>query len=112
MDLTEEDWSLFIAGAKQRKYKKGDYVLTEGMPTQALYQILSGELRVELKLKDQPTAVVVGHRGAGEMFGETSLLKAGKATASIVTDSEEAILVCIEGTYLDDLFSSNPKLPG
>ena len=49
--------------------------------------------------QDQPTAVVVGHRGAGEMFGETSLLKAGVATASIVTDSDEAILVCIDGMY-------------
>jgi hypothetical protein len=32
-------------------------------------------LQVELQLKDQAQAVVVGHRGAGEMFGETSLLK-------------------------------------
>ena len=54
MELTEEDWKVFLAGAKQRKYKKGDYVLTEGMPTAALYQILQGTLRVELQLKDQP----------------------------------------------------------
>ena len=56
MELTEEDWKVFLAGAKQRKYKKGDYVLTEGMPTAALYQILQGTLRVELQLKDQPQA--------------------------------------------------------
>lgn len=75
MDLTENDWALFLDGAKQRRYKKGDYILKEGHPTQALYQILQGNLRVELQLKDQPTAVIVGHRGPGEMFGETSLLK-------------------------------------
>jgi len=112
MDLTEDDWTKFLGGAKQRKYKKGDFVLQEGMPTAALFQILQGELRVELKLKDASSAVVVGHRGAGEMFGETSLLKAGVATASIVTDSEEAIVVCIEGSYLDQLFQSEPALPG
>ena len=156
MDLTEDDWTKFLAGAKQRKYKKGDFVLQEGMPstlyirailytvheegrfcaaggdadgsallyytilyfiqegmpTAALFQILQGELRVELKLKDASSAVVVGHRGAGEMFGETSLLKAGVATASIVTDSDEAIVVCIEGSYLDTLFQSEPALPG
>ena len=84
MELTEADWNLFLSGAKQRKYKRGDYVLQEGHPTSALYQILQGSLRVELQLKDQAQAVVVGHRGAGEMFGETSLLKAGVATASIV----------------------------
>ena len=112
MDLTEADWSLFLSGAKQMRFKKGDSVLREGMPTRALYQILQGSLRVELQLKDQPTAVVVGHRGPGDMFGETSLLKSGNATASIVTDSEEAILVCIDGMYLESLFSSHPKLPG
>jgi len=112
MELTEEDWNLFLSGAKQRKYKKGDYVLQEGHPTSALYQILQGSLRVELQLKDQAQAVVVGHRGAGEMFGETSLLKASNATASIVTDSDEAIVVCIEGAYLDGLFKTHPALPG
>jgi len=112
MDLTEADWSLFLSGAKQMRFRKGDYVLRENTPTRALYQILQGSLRVELQLKDQPTAVVVGHRGPGEMFGETSLLKSGNATASIVTDSEDAILVCIDGMYLETLFSSHPKLPG
>jgi len=112
MDLTEEDWTLFLAGAKQRRYKKGDYVLQEGHPTAALYQILQGTLRVELQLKDQPQAVVVGHRGAGDMFGETSLLKASNATASIVTDSNEAIVVCIEGSVLEGLFKTHPALPG
>lgn len=112
MNLTEADWTLFLSGAKHLKYRKGDYVLREGSPTKALYQILRGTVRVELQLKDQPTAVVVGHRGPGEMFGETSLLKAGVATASIVTDSDEAVLVCIDGLYLENLFSSHPKLPG
>ena len=112
MDLTEMDWALFLSGAKQMRFKKGESVLREGMPTRALYQILQGSLRVELQLKDQPTAVVVGHRGPGEMFGETSLLKSGCATASIVTDSEEAILVCVDGAYLESLFTSHPKLPG
>ena len=112
MDLTEQDWSLFLSGAKQMRFKKGDYVLREGHPTRALYQILQGTLRVELQLKDQPTAVIVGHRGAGDMFGETSLLKSGNATASIVADSDEATLVCIDGAYLETLFTSHPKLPG
>ena len=111
MKLTDEDWKLFLSGAKQRRYRKGDFVLTEGRTTHALYQILKGTVRVELQLKERSAAIVVGHRGAGEMFGETSLLKAGKATASIVVDSDEAMLTCIEGQYLEHLFTSNPQLP-
>ena len=54
---------------------------------------------------------MVGYRSAGEMFGETSLLQAGVATASIAADTE-ATVVCIEGTFLEQLFQSNPQLPG
>ena len=111
MDLKEEDWRHFMAGAKQRTYRKGEYVLKEGMPTAALFQIVRGTLRIELQLKDQPNAVVVGYRKPGEMFGETSLLKEGVATASIAAH-ENAEVVCIEGAFLEQLFSSHPGLPG
>ncbi len=46
------------------------------------------------------------------MFGETSLLKSGVATASIVCDGSEATLLCIEGSFLESLFTSQPQLPG
>ena len=91
MDLHEEDWMAFLAGAKQRTYAPGEYVLQEGKPTAALYQIVRGTLRVELQLPDQPQAVVVGYRKPGEMFGETSLLQSGVATASIAADSEATL---------------------
>ena len=68
-------------------------------------------MRVELQIKDKAQAVVVGHRHAGDMFGETSLLKSGVATASIAAD-EDALIVCLEGAYLEELFQSSPGLPG
>ena len=111
MDLQEADWKAFLAGAKQRTYGRGEYVLQEGKPTAALYQVVRGTLRVELQLLDQPQAVVVGYRKAGEMFGETSLLQAGLATASVAAHTE-ATVMCIEGTFLEQLFQSNPQLPG
>jgi len=109
-DLQEEDWKHFMTGAKQLKFRKGQYVLQEGQATAALYQIIQGKLRVELQLKDRAQAVVVGYRTAGEMFGETSLLKSGVATASIAAD-EDATLICLEGTFLEQLFMHKPELP-
>ena len=110
-DLKEEDWKAFLQCARQRTYKKGEYVLKEGQPTAALFQIVRGTVRVELQIKDKAKAVVVGYRQAGDMFGETSLLKSGVATASIAADSE-AVIVCLEGSYLEELFQSSPGLPG
>ena len=47
MDLKEEDWRHFMAGAKQRTYRKGEYVLKEDADGGA-FQIVRGTLRVEL----------------------------------------------------------------
>jgi len=110
-DLSMDDWRKFLQGARQRTYKKGEYVLKEGQPTAALFQIVSGTLRVELQIKDKAQAVIVGYRQAGDMFGETSLLKSGVATASIAAESE-AVVMCLEGSYLEELFQESPGLPG
>ena len=40
--LTDDDMRKFLAGAKQRTYKKGEYVLTEGDETSALYHTQFG----------------------------------------------------------------------
>ena len=110
-DLNEDDWKAFLQCARQRTYKKGEYILKEGQPTAALFQIVRGSVRVELQIRDKAQAVIVGYRQAGDMFGETSLLKSGVATASICADSE-AVIVCLEGAYLEELFQSSPGLPG
>lgn len=57
-------------------------------------------------------AVVVARRRAGEMFGERTLLLGGEASASIVVDSEKAVLIRLTDAYLNKLFKSNPGLPG
>ena len=82
----------------------------EGQPTATLFQIVRGTLRVELQLAGQAQAVVVGYRNAGEMLGETSLLKEGRATASIVAE-ETTTVVCIEGKSLETLITTHPGLP-
>ena len=38
----------------------------------------------------------LGHRKPGDMFGETSLLKSGIATASVAAE-ETTVVICLEG---------------
>mmetsp|Transcript_18327 Transcript_18327/g.53484 ORF Transcript_18327/g.53484 Transcript_18327/m.53484 type:complete len:868 (+) Transcript_18327:207-2810(+) len=111
MTLTEKDWDLFVGGAKLERFNKDDTVISEGSPTSALYQVMEGRVRVELQIPNQSQSVVVAHRGAGEMFGEISLLKMGVATASIIADSEHTVLYILEGAFLDSLFRTEPGLP-
>ena len=67
-DLNEDDWKAFLQCARQRTYKKGEYILKEGQPTAALFQIVRGSVRVELQIRDKAQAVIVGYRQAGDMF--------------------------------------------
>ena len=110
LQLQEEDWASFMGAAKQRRFRKGEYVIKEGQQTATLYQVVSGALRVELHLESGSQAVVVGMRRAGEMLGETSLLKEGIATASVAAD-EDSTVIALSGKDLQTLFKQNPKLP-
>jgi len=110
LDLQESDWRHFLSVAVTQHYKKGEYVVHEGQPSATLYQIVKGALRVELLLADQAQAVVVGHRTAGEMLGETSLLKEGRATAAVAADADTTV-IAIDGRSLEQLFSTNARLP-
>jgi len=62
LDMHEDDWGLFLSAAATRTYAKGQYVVQEGEPSAALYQIVSGALRVELKLNEQAPAARTPHR--------------------------------------------------
>ncbi|KAL1520053.1 hypothetical protein AB1Y20_023528 [Prymnesium parvum] len=112
LSLDGEEWKLLLQGADQLKYRREEVVIREGDSSRALYQIVKGSLRVELKVKGRPQAVVVARRQAGEVFGERTLLLGGTAAASIVIDSDTAVLIRLREDYLNKLFKSRPELPG
>ena len=111
-NLSQEQWSLFLCGSDKLRFKRGETVIKEGDGQRALYQVVEGSLRVELSVKGRPQAVVVGHRKAGEMFGERSLLLGGNAAASVVVDSDECVMVRLTSGFLRELFASHPELLG
>ena len=65
-DLQEEDWKHFMTGAKQIKYRKGQYVLQEGQSTAALYQIIQvpNPPLLYFTLHPHPTPVLLSLRTA------------------------------------------------
>jgi serine/threonine protein kinase/CRP-like cAMP-binding protein len=110
--LTQEQWRLFLRGADSLRLKRGHLVIKEGDDQRALYQVVDGSCRVELQLKGRAQSVCVGHRTAGEVFGERSLLLGGTAAASVVVDSDEAVLLRLRADYLQTLFEGNDELMG
>ena len=113
MALQEDDWKAFMRSAVAKRYPAEQKVLVEGQPSRALYMVVKGRLRVQLALEEGSQAVVVNRLEAGQMFGETSLLKdpsEALANATVVADEEEAQLMMMPGAALDELFGANPTL--
>jgi len=70
-------------------FKTGEAVFNFGDPGHALYIVRSGEVEIYVK-NDQGEKIVLETAGAGDVFGEVSLLDDGTRTAWVValTDAE------------------------
>lgn len=79
---------------KSLNFKAGNTVLAEGEDGDTAFLIVSGS--VEVIVGEGDNAKAVGTLGAGEVFGEMSLIEPGprSATVKAVTDTE-----CIATTY-------------
>ena len=77
-----------------------------------MVQVISGSVRIELKVKGRPQAVVVGHLQSGRLFGERSLLLGGSAAASVVVESADAVLLRLRADFLHEVFVAHPELMG
>ncbi|MFQ5929877.1 MAG: diguanylate cyclase [Acidobacteriota bacterium] len=75
-----------------REVKQGDVVIHAGQPNRFLYLLLSGRLRVHLKLALDPIAVLE----PGEVVGEISLIDGQLTTAYVVAHADCRLLVIDE----------------
>ena len=110
--LTSEQWGFFLKGAEQLRFQQGEHIIQEGDSNRALYQMVHGHARVELAVKGRPQAVVLGKRQMGDLFGERSLLNGGNAKASIVVDSDTAVVLRVTMPFLQELFVAHPEMMG
>jgi ABC-type multidrug transport system ATPase subunit/ABC-type multidrug transport system permease subunit len=68
----------------------GDVVVRQGEPGDALYIVITGQVRV---VSDVPAErVLLAHLGPGEFFGERSLLTGEPRNAAVVADVESTLL--------------------
>jgi thioredoxin-dependent peroxiredoxin len=76
------------------KFRAGDTIISEGEAGNTAFLIVSGS--VEISVGQEAAVRTVGRLGAGEVFGEMSLIEAGprSATVTAMTDAE-----CIATSY-------------
>jgi CRP-like cAMP-binding protein len=81
-------------------FRRGDIILKEGEQSTAVYVVLKGQVEVVSELSENTTSLII--LGAGQSFGEMSLLDAGPRSATIRCLSLEASLLTFSR---DDLLS-------
>lgn len=101
--LSEPELDRLLAMSETISLPRGDMLMREGDPGDAMYVVLDGEL--EISKQAGQGAVVVGVRRAGEMIGETAMLQRSPRTAS-VRALVESHLVKITQEAFDRLISS------
>ncbi|MDA2925607.1 GGDEF domain-containing protein [Acidobacteria bacterium AH-259-L09] len=88
-----------------QELNRGEVLIRKGGPNHFLYLLLSGRLRIHLKLTLDPIVVLE----SGEVVGELSLIDGQPTSAYVVADENCRLLVLDEKTMWS-LFDSCPKV--
>lgn len=101
---TEIDW--LALESERIALKKGDWLMEEGKPGDALYIIIDGELQVTKRAGEKD--VVLAMRGSGDVIGEIALLDDAPHSAS-VRALQDSHLYKISRDTFNELIRSHPS---
>jgi len=89
--LSDTQLTALAAVGQVSVFHRGDIILKEGEQSTAVYVVLKGQVEVVSELTENTTSLII--LGAGQSFGEMSLLDAGPRSATIRCLSPEASLL-------------------
>lgn len=109
--LSDEQIDLLTQSADLQQYAPTENLVYQGDSGDSLFIILCGKAGVWLNVEDSGTTdtVRIDERGAGEFFGEKSLLTGEPRTATVRADSEMEVIV-IDSTPMRVILSADPTL--
>jgi ATP-binding cassette subfamily B protein len=106
--LPEDVRALVVRHFVPASFPFGGVMAAEGVPTDALYVIVSGRARV-IKVSDTGDEIPLNILRAGDSFGELELLD-GLASPSTVRASSDVIALRLERAAFLDLVELNPDI--
>jgi CRP/FNR family cyclic AMP-dependent transcriptional regulator len=95
--------------SEERRYRAGEVVFAEHSPGREMYLVKKGKVCIELGLRGKSDAATVHRVGAGQVFGELSLVDRRKRSATAVCEND-CELVAIDHEKLDELFNQDNHL--
>ena len=104
--LPDQVRTLVVGLLETRSYAFGDVIAAEGEPSDCLFLLAEGTVRV-VKEDDTGTEVSLGLQGPGTTFGETGLLDGTPRSATVRASSAVKVLV-LDAKVLDALMREYP----
>ena len=107
-DLLEGPDLLCIVGASVNlRWPQGSHIFKKGSAGEALYVVLSGEVRIYDDVDGQE--VEIARTGPGKYFGEMSLLSQTTHTKNVQATEDSELLVIIKEEF-QEMLESNTRL--
>lgn len=106
--LTDAQRQQLAAGAWLQRYTEGETLVREGEAGDSLFIIKAGQVGVYVAGADG-RAVLVAQRGAGEYFGEMSLLTGAPRSASVVATLETQVVI-IDKQAFTTVLTADPSM--
>ena len=104
--LANEQREMLIAQASDEIFVPGQILIREGEPSDSLFVILAGRVRVLEASADAKAEVLLGELGEGEILGEIGVLRHRTRSATVVAIERTHCLVLRQTDFLHTLQSS------
>jgi CRP/FNR family transcriptional regulator, cyclic AMP receptor protein len=106
--LKNSELARFLSAIHIRNYRKDEVVFFRGDPSQALYLIKRGNIRLTIDIRD--TFETISDLRKGEAFGENSLLENTQRIYTAIVSSEAAELWVIPQFAILEIYESQPVI--
>lgn len=94
--LTDEQAASIAAAAEPMTFKQGQTVVFRGVTVEGLHVISKGKVSVHAKTeKNSKSLQKVAEFGPGDVFGETSIIEMGTASATIKSEEDGTTIYVI-----------------
>jgi tetratricopeptide (TPR) repeat protein len=107
-DMTPEEREATVERMVLETFEMGDIIITEGEQGSSLYVIVSGEVKVYTR-GTKGESFYLATLGAGDFFGEVSVLT-GKPRTATITASTRSELLRLDKEQLDRVVETHPRV--
>jgi CRP-like cAMP-binding protein len=106
--LSDEERDALVREMEVETHNEGDIVISEGDAGSSMYLIASGEVKVYTR-GSAGTPVYLAQLGAGDFFGEVSVLT-GKPRTATITAAQRTELLRLDKVKLDNALAKYPGI--